>query len=416
MNMLEIRAISYNDFPLVSPVAGKIPAAGGTVGRTEDNIIVLPDPMKAVSRVHLRFDAGEPQQDKYSMTNISSSNPVFVNDKRIEPGMECLIEHGDKIYLGGYILEALYTSEEKKVAPRETAPAATPATTTGNEWWRDAKTAAVNPTILDPTKLFGEGGEGPDLSDFLPPEKPARAANNAAAKSPRPKRASSPRAAKKSLSEAPPVHVHPPETTAPLGDADSPEAHGLYAAFLEGLGIERVPGRVALDQEIMKHVGRLLRYYVQGSLELIAGRAAIKQEVRANITVIAPRDNNPLKFSPDINTALLHMLEHQVHGFMESDEAVREVFIDLRAHQIGIVSGMQSALDDMLDSLDPETISANTEAPGVLAFLHKFQLWDAYKKHYQQVRENAENHLGDAFRDAYEQAIKEMRSKGRDRS
>ena len=87
--------------------------------------------------------------------------------------------------------------------------------------------------------------------------------------------------------------------------AGHPEA--LAQAFLKGLG-DAAPAGVDLSPETMERIGRLLREATQGTLELLMARALTKREVRAEATMIVGRDNNPLKFSPDAEAALAHLL------------------------------------------------------------------------------------------------------------
>ncbi|MDR2030765.1 MAG: type VI secretion system-associated FHA domain protein TagH [Azoarcus sp.] len=202
-------------------------------------------------------------------------------------------------------------------------------------------------------------------------------------------------------------------TQTPLPQASATaDARALYDAFIEGLGVELLD-RAALDKDFMKILGQLLRGYTQGTVDMIAGRTTVKQAVRANVTVIKPEGNNPLKFSPDGKAALLYLLGKPFPGFMGPVEAVWDAFTDLRAHQVGIVSGTKSALNHVLDRFDPALIDDGEAERGlfdsVLPQRRKARLWEAYERHFRRVRESAADHFqdffGDAFLEAYEKAI-----------
>jgi len=236
---------------------------------------------------------------------------------------------------------------------------------------------------------------------------PAAAKPAATKSAPTTKPAAAPKTRKKAASA---------ENSEPAQDAATPDE--LYAAFLEGLGIESIPGRTEISPDFMRLVGQLLQGYVQGTQKLIAGRAVVKQEVRASVTLIAPERNNPLKFSPDAEVALMHLLGNQIPGFLGPVEAVQQAFADLRAHQIGIISGMQSALNYVLDCFNPSVIgdgSARGMLGNMLAIWRKAKLWDAYGSYFLKTRENAADHFqsffGAAFREAYEKTISESRGK-----
>ena len=74
-------------------------------------------------------------------------------------------------------------------------------------------------------------------------------------------------------------------------------------ALRAGLGLPDLPLPQGLNVELMERIGRLLREATQGTLDLLLARAATKREVRAELTVISARGNNPLKFSPDVALA-----------------------------------------------------------------------------------------------------------------
>jgi type VI secretion system FHA domain protein len=192
----------------------------------------------------------------------------------------------------------------------------------------------------------------------------------------------------------------------------------LYQAFAEGLGTD-LPRREGLDKEFMYKLGQMLRNYTQGTIDLVAGRTVVKQAVRANVTVIAPERNNPLKFSPDANIALMGMLgKRPIPGFMEPAEAIHSAFVDLRAHQIGIISGMQAALNHVLDRFSPAMLGNKIPPRGlaenIFSVMHKARLWDEYGQYFHALREKASDHFqeffGEAFLEAYDKAIMTVQS------
>jgi type VI secretion system FHA domain protein len=211
----------------------------------------------------------------------------------------------------------------------------------------------------------------------------------------------------------PHAHQHVPDAP-PVQSAASDHSRAqaeLFHALLDGLGLTSLPDRDHLDPEFMRLLGRLLRVGTQGTIDLISARAAVKREVRANVTVIAPERNNPLKFSPDSEVGLMYLLGRPYPGFMAPVEAMREAYADLYSHQMGIVSGMRSALGHVLERFDPETIATTAQRngliEGLLAVGHKARLWDAYGRYFQNTREQAEDRFQDffgaVFLDAYDE-------------
>jgi len=186
----------------------------------------------------------------------------------------------------------------------------------------------------------------------------------------------------------------------------------LHAALLEGLELDSLPAQRPLDADLMRTLGVLLRASIDGALRLLAARATVKREVRANVTVIAPERNNPLKFSPDADVALMYLLGRDYPGFLAAPEAVRTTFADLLSHQIGMVAGMRSALSLVLERFDPEHIRHRTDTgtlDKLLSVSRKVRLWDAYERYFESTQELAidgfQEFFGAAFVDAYEGRI-----------
>ena len=79
-----------------------------------------------------------------------------------------------------------------------------------------------------------------------------------------------------------------------------------------------------LNPDLMRVVGGLLRSAVSGTLQLMKVRATAKHELRAQVTMIQARNNNPLKFSPDARSALELGLINAVHPRENLDQVLAE--------------------------------------------------------------------------------------------
>lgn len=186
----------------------------------------------------------------------------------------------------------------------------------------------------------------------------------------------------------------------------------LLAALLEGLG---APG-LRLEQltpETMLLVGQLLRESMRGAVELLVARAALKREMRAEMTMIVAKENNPLKFSPSVEVALQHLLGPPSPGFMAPAPAVRDAFDDLRAHQLGVMAGMKAAFDGVLQRFDPEHLEAKLTKRSAISSLipstRKARLWELFQELFSQIsteaRDDFDELFGRAFLRAYEEQL-----------
>jgi FHA domain-containing protein len=200
----------------------------------------------------------------------------------------------------------------------------------------------------------------------------------------------------------------------PAGSAEE-----LLAAFLEGAGVADLDRRTTTQLAFMRLVGQLLREATQGAYELLYARRTTKHELRVGQTVIAPKENNPLKFSPDAEAALRQLLLPPVRGFMTPVEAMRDAFDDLEAHQFGVIAGIRAALSTLLERFDPGELEKQLVSRSIIDSMvplnRNARLWEVFKERYQRLRDEAEEDFhsifGRAFVRAYEEQIERLRSK-----
>jgi len=167
----------------------------------------------------------------------------------------------------------------------------------------------------------------------------------------------------------------------------------------------------------MQAVGMMLRTAVEGTLQLMAVRASTKHELRAAVTIIQQRNNNPLKFSPDAASGIKQLMQPPVRGFLDGPAALEEAMHDLVGHSIGTVAGMRAAIEGMLGRFDPAALEAKLSGSSMLDSLlpmnRRARLWDLYLQHHHAIREEAQedfhNLFGRAFLAAYEQQIERLR-------
>ncbi len=203
--------------------------------------------------------------------------------------------------------------------------------------------------------------------------------------------------------------------TAPRQSASTASVDALVAGLIEGL---QMPGfRIErLTPELMKELGQLLREATKGTVELLAIRAALKREIRADVTIINANENNPLKFSPDVNGAMQHLFGQRMRGFMSPTEAMRDAFQDLRAHELGIMAGMKAALAGVLMRFDPQVLegklTGSTSLMDLIPSPRKARLWNQFEALYRQLADEAEADFntvfGKAFLEAYEGYVEQI--------
>ncbi len=182
----------------------------------------------------------------------------------------------------------------------------------------------------------------------------------------------------------------------------------LTEAFLRGASLNASALPNGLTPEIMTTIGSLLRSATAGAIDMLAARAATKREVQASVTIISVQANNPLKFLPNADSALLQLLGKKMPGFMRADVAMKDAFEDLRAHEVGVIAGTRAALTEVLGKFDPAVLGDKLTKGSVLESLmpsaRKAKLWDMYLERYLQIRREAEDDFQSIFGRAFVQA------------
>jgi FHA domain-containing protein len=199
-----------------------------------------------------------------------------------------------------------------------------------------------------------------------------------------------------------------------LGETEpAPLGAGLVEALYRGLGVA-MPTAPSAEQ--LELIGALLRGAIGGTLELLAARNIAKRELGANPTLLQTRENNPLKFSPDVDAALGHLLGPAQRGFIAPRAAVNDAFDDLNAHEMAVLAGMRGALDAVLARFDPGSLELRLGQKAMwqslLPAARKSRLWERYAEQYAQILREIEGDFdslfGRAFLQAYQAQLAEL--------
>lgn len=203
---------------------------------------------------------------------------------------------------------------------------------------------------------------------------------------------------------APPVHSGATPVPAALASLAASEL-GLQGLSEQQVA-QLVPELVAITQQA---AGRLMTS--------LKARATIKSELGMQRTVIKPVENNPLKFSADVDGAINYLFTEQGGSFMGPTQAIDDSFNDLEDHQMAILIGMKSAYNAMLASFSPKAISNKlniNSGSGPLRKIKSAQLWEAYERNYVELVSDAEytyNKLfGETFAITYEEQVRKLKA------
>jgi type VI secretion system FHA domain protein len=224
---------------------------------------------------------------------------------------------------------------------------------------------------------------------------------------------------------AAPASVRPPERAVPpeapgaaafaAAPSDQDTASALLAAFLKGAGVPDLKMPRQDPQATMQAAGEVFRALVEGLREVLMSRAAIKNELRVEQTMLRSRDNNALKFSVTPEEAVAALLIPDRAGYKPPLDATREAFRDIQSHEMAVMAGVQTALVGLLKRFDPASLEARLQ-PGrldsILPAARRARIWELFCATYKDIALEAEDDFqsvfGREFAKAYEAQMKKL--------
>ena len=401
-------------------------AVGGTIGRLPDNDWVFPDPYVSGRHALIRYLNG-----KYFVED-TSTNGVFINspDHRLSRSDSHQLRDGDVLFIDAYQIRvslakdpeaehhndpfALLQARHNKSrgATREIPPPAPPPEEDRTASLVKKRGAARNEEHPTGTQWFGmndmESNAKPALPERVKPEPP------------RPGPAAQARGSRRVPPSVPerPVRAPPPPPRAsqPARDDDEQLRALIAAAGIEGLDPSTEAAQV---------LGAMLRAAVGGLMEVLRARERMKDELRVRGTTFKVANNNPLKFSANVDDAFHNLLVKHNPAYLDPETALEDAFRDVRDHQAAFLSAMRLAFESMLSQLDPNRLQDDFDRQikkgSILGVPAKLRYWDLYRDKYTDLAKDAQGAFrtlfGDAFAKAYEEQLDRLQglARGRDK-
>jgi type VI secretion system FHA domain protein len=189
------------------------------------------------------------------------------------------------------------------------------------------------------------------------------------------------------------------------------------AAVLAGAGVD--PS--AVTPELARSFGQILRVVVSGLMDVLQARQRIKDEFGMRMTTFRPADNNPLKFSANVEDALHNLLVKRNAAYLGPVDAFEDAFADVRNHQMAMLAGVRVAFESMLAEFDPvrlqEGFDRQLKKGSILTVPAKLRYWDLYRERFGDMVKDAEASFADLFGDefarAYEEQLERLKARRR---
>jgi len=176
-----------------------------------------------------------------------------------------------------------------------------------------------------------------------------------------------------------------------------------------------------ITPELIENFGRILRVVVAGLMDVLRAREKIKDEFRMRMTTFKAADNNPLKFSANVDDALHNLLVKRNAAYLGPVEAFEDAFNDVRNHQMAMLAGVRVAFDAMLAEFDPERLreqfDRQVKKGSLLAAPAKLRYWELYADRFRAMVNDQESTFrdlfGEEFARAYEEQLERLKAMNR---
>jgi type VI secretion system protein len=410
---LRLRVVSDHRRQLADRHTIVFGVSGGSIGRSNDNDWVLPDPVRYVSAHHARVHFRE---GNFYLEDVST-NGVYVNDqpepisKRGSSGYR--LQNGDVLRVGEYqIVVALEAETVTSVAeiPQLDSAAVPTSIHALHPIGRAAQTDIG--AMLDLEELLVSDGAG--SGSFQPVNAYGQAV--AAARAPSP--------AVKPVPATDPSEESLARRIARLAKAAGRDSRGANApalydvqtglqAFCRGAGIDPEKLPVEAQTRLLHLTGQLLREALVGLKDLERSRSEIRDRFRIELPPPEPDDPRPSLGRSTVDELLLAVLTQHESRSIDAVQWLRETVGEAKSHEQAAAQAMRTAFVEFLDRLDPAELEARFERAarrGKAKSADKAQYWELFTTFYRNLIEMPADHLPhtfvEAFAAAYREAVK----------
>lgn len=168
MDKIELRVVDHDGVAVDRHWHAVFGMAGGTIGRSGQNKLIISDPDASVARVHamVRLDS-----EGAFVANLSERDPIWVAEQPVRSGQEVGLPLGARIRIGAYTLAAVAPGTPFEAPPSATTQATQAAGT--SETAAAPVIAAPQPQIVPPPAAAQPPlPEAAPLADVLPAAAP----------------------------------------------------------------------------------------------------------------------------------------------------------------------------------------------------------------------------------------------------
>jgi predicted component of type VI protein secretion system len=365
-----------------------------TLGRDPTCTVALEDPLKHISRMHVEL---EEEEGAYWLSVVSKVNPVMVKGHRHGPGSRVPLASGDSFEMGEFEVQVVFAEKRRPQpapVPSPSLPGSLPTTVSPHE----------KKSLIE--MLAADEPSAPAKEEIPPPEpgifdEPTFIGGDE------------------------PTYIGPstakpaPVAAKPKSVPESASMKDAVRAFLDGAGMPHKDLSPAESEKLLRECGAILRASVEGLMMLLIARSEMRKEFEAQErTMVAARDNNPLKLMGEPQEAMDFLFDPAMRneGFLEPVQAISDAAEDLRAHELALMAGMRAAILGAVRRFDPQVLEKAfaKSAGGFSLGGRKAKMWELFTGHQQKLAQDAQEDFNKVFgRDfmaAYEAQLRRLKS------
>lgn len=365
-----------------------------TLGRDASCTVALEDPLKHISRVHVELAE---QDGACWLSVVSKVNPVVVKGARHGPGSRVQLQSGDSFDMGEFEVQVVFVEKKRTPPPEKKSLIEMLAEDTGTPAAEDLP--PPEPGLFDEPTFVG-GNEPTYMGPAVrPPPAPK----------PPPPVVEKPK---------PPVETTATRATAPKSPGAAASLQDAVRIFLDGAGLPEKTLTAEQSEKLLRESGVILRAAVEGLMTLLLARGEMRKEFEAQErTMVAARDNNPLKLMGEVQEAMDYLFDPagRREGFLEPVQAIADAAEDLRAHELALMAGMRGAILGAVRRFDAQVLEkALDKSAGGFSFGgRKAKMWDLFLAYQQKLSQEAQEDFNKVFgRDfmaAYEAQLRRLK-------
>ena len=380
-------------------------AIGGTLGRLPDNDWVFADPYVSGRHALIRYVNG-----KFFIED-TSTNGIYINsqENRLPRAQAHPLTHGDRLFIDTYEIEVSIAKDPAARSRHD--PFADPRTTHNSE--KKAGASGEDHTanfVLEDVEEFDEFEDADAANATQWHQQPSKTKPEAPEPQPLPS-AQRPMTRPVSLTAGTVKDAAAQSNTASAKPGNPDLQTLLAAAGIEGLDP---------TSETAQVLGEVLRTSVNGLMEVLRARERIKDELRMRGTTFKAANNNPLKFSANVDDAFHNLLVKRNPAYLPPADAFEDAYRDVRDHQTAVMLAMRLAFEAMLARFDParlqEEFDRHLKKGSILGVPAKLRYWDLFRERYGDMSKDADASFrklfGEEFAKAYEEQLARLKAVG----